>query len=375
MAISETEDAIAAIAAKVVDAGAAPLAAVGVSVFAGGGWTSQVGGSARVIFDLASVTKPMTAIAFARSGLAREKSLSHYLPEVRGTAGGEASIELLLSHRAGLLPHVKLWDDAEVGGAESAAARLSTGERRIEALIEVARATRPDLTGSPPYPPVYSDVGYLLVGEAMARALGFDSAGAVVGALVIAPLRLRAEADEWLGRPADLASVANRVIAPTEVVPWRGGAVVGEVHDENAWVFGGRSGCGHAGMFGTVAGVLAFGRAVLEATAHATGPYADSDLAWTLRERPGGTLRAGWDGKSKEGSSAGTMASPDAYGHLGFTGTSIWIDESRSAIVSLLSNRVYPARENARIRELRPAVHDDLFSIADEIAAKVKVCP
>lgn len=311
----------------------------------------------------------MTAVAFARSRLDRTRTLAHFVPELAGTPGGEATIELLLSHRAGLQPHVKLFD--EDAPPEGRASRFASHRDRMEALIEVAKATRDDLAGDAPHPPVYSDVGYLLVGEAMARALGFEAAGDAIRALAIQPLALRKENDEWLGTPAELDRAALEV-APTEVVPWRGGAVVGEVHDENAWVYGEKRGCGHAGVFGTVSGVLAFGRAVYDALTRREGPYADADLAWTRTPRPGGTLRAGWDGKSPEGSSAGARASDRTFGHLGFTGTSLWIDEGRGAVVSLLTNRVYPTRENTKIREWRPIVHDELFSLADAIAAKLR---
>ena len=81
------------------------------------------------------------------------------------------------------------------------------------------------------------------------------------------------------------------------------------------------------------------------------------------RPDPGGTLRAGFDGKSPEGSSAGTRASSQAFGHLGFTGTSLWCDPEPMRVAVLLSNRVYPTRENARIRAARPRVHDALFGV------------
>jgi CubicO group peptidase (beta-lactamase class C family) len=80
-----------------------------------------------------------------------------------------------------------------------------------------------------------------------------------------------------------------------------------------------------------------------------------------VRERPGGTLRAGFDGKSEQGSSAGSLAGPRSFGHLGFTGTSLWCDPDADRAVVLLSNRVCPTRDNMRIRAARPAVHDALF--------------
>jgi CubicO group peptidase (beta-lactamase class C family) len=108
-------------------------------------------------------------------------------------------------------------------------------------------------------------------------------------------------------------------------------------------------------MFGRVEAVVRFGQWVLEHMA---------ELAPLIRERPGGTLRAGFDGKSPEGSSAGTRMGPRAFGHLGFTGTSLWIDPDAAVVVVLLTNRVHPTRENPKIREVRPRVHDLLFEAA-----------
>ena len=152
------------------------------------------------------------------------------------------------------------------------------------------------------------------------------------------------------------------VFAPTETVAWRGGAVVGAVHDENAWALTGRGGSGHAGIFGTIDAVLAFGAAALEV-------FDAPDFAWMTRERPGGTLRAGFDGKSPDASSAGERMGPRSFGHLGFTGTSLWIDPDARTVVALLTNRVCPSRENVGIRTARPWAHDALYERALSLGA------
>jgi CubicO group peptidase (beta-lactamase class C family) len=87
---------------------------------------------------------------------------------------------------------------------------------------------------------------------------------------------------------------------------------------------------------------------------------------WLVRERPGGTLRAGFDGKSEDGSSAGTVLGPRTFGHLGFTGTSFWVDPDARVGVTLLTNRVHPTRDNASIRAARPRAHDALARLALE---------
>jgi CubicO group peptidase (beta-lactamase class C family) len=209
-------------------------------------------------------------------------------------------------------------------------------------------------------------MSYMLVGAALARHVGVEDAGDATRALVLDPLGLSL-APHHVGTARQLEAggvdLATRA-APTEIVEWRGGPIVGRVHDENSWALTGSGGSGHAGMFGTVGGVLAFGRAVLDALDGRRTPLGDVDLAWLVRERPGGSLRAGFDGKSPEGSSAGALMGPRAFGHLGFTGTSLWIDPDAKIIVSLLTNRVHPTRDNAAIRAARPKIHDALYALA-----------
>lgn len=337
-----------AIAAAIVEGGIAPRAAAAAARLGSGeAFVSELGGERDTFFDLASLTKPMTAVAVMRSGLDLSSVLGDHLPELRGTASGDVSLELLLAHRAGLKATAPIFIPLMVGDAVD----------RRRALETVANARRPDALGAPPpegFPPLYSDLGYVLAGEALARSCGEVDAGAAVEALVCDPLGLASElgtARALEARGVDLAARA----APTEVVGWRGGAVRGEVHDEAAWALTGAGGSGHAGMFGTVRGVLGFARHVLERRA---------ELEPLWRERPGGTLRAGFDGKSAEGSSAGERFGPGAFGHLGFTGTSFWLDPDAGVVAVLLTNRVHPTRDHVAIRAARPHAHDALFARA-----------
>lgn len=396
----------AALAREIVAKGIAPDAAVGWAARTERGWDIGHGHSGtdafEPIFDLASVTKPMTAVAIARvaeaerawgmgrspienarvaeaeAGLARATRLEDALEEARGSRSAEVTIELLLAHRAGLEAHLALHEKILLGGELDHATVL-----RI-----VADARRAEAQGAIPkdgFAPVYSDLGYILVGEALARAVvGSGGAGLEDAAHAGAAARDAGEAIEWLvvdalsaggGGPVELGTarslLAQRVgfeerVRKTEVVPWRGGEVRGQVHDENAWALTGLGGSGHAGMFGTAPAVLTFGCAVLDALKGRGGPFATTDLSWLVAERPGGTLRAGFDGKSAPGaySSCGSRASLATFGHLGFTGTSLWIDPDADAVVTLLTNRVHPTRDNDAIRAARPLVHDQLFALA-----------
>lgn len=314
----------------------------------------------QTIFDLASVSKPLVACTAAR--LARRgvldlgAPLAELLPEARQTPSAGVPLELFLAHRAGLEAHRTLF-------APLLAGRMI--ERR-RALVEAAQARRAECRGAPPldgFPPLYSDLGYLLVGAALEAAAG-EPLDELIAREVTAPLSLQLGSVRQLRRRSPSFA---RDVAPTEVVWWRGGCVRGFVHDENAWALAGHGACGHAGLFGTVGDVLGFGQALLQALADRSA-WLPREALWPLvKPRPGGTLRAGFDGKSTGASSAGALSSPETFGHLGFTGTSLWCDPEAGVACALLTNRVHPTRENPRIRAARPVVHDALFEAAKAV--------
>jgi CubicO group peptidase (beta-lactamase class C family) len=143
-------------------------------------------------------------------------------------------------------------------------------------------------------------------------------------------------------------------IAATEQCPWRGKLLVGEVHDENAWIMGGVS--GHAGLFSTAEELVRFGAAWLAALR--SGHWLTRELATRAIERRPSGRGLGGDLKGAKDSSAGTRLGLRTFGHLGFTGCSLWVDPDLELAVCLLTNRVHPTRENEKIREFRPAFHD-----------------
>ncbi len=347
----------------VVGAAAAPGAAVATARRVQGAWQLGTGlaGSAlelgaSPLFDLASVTKPFVAVTAARLAargvVSLETPLADLLPEIAGTASARVPLVLFLAHRAGLDAHRSLFAPLVRGQAFS----------RRAALLESASARRADARGPLPdagFAPLYSDLGYVLAGAALEAATG-TPLDELVEREVCTPLGLDAgSARRWLAR--DSAFLAH--VAPTESVPFRGGLIRGAVHDENAWALAGYGLAGQAGLFGTATATARFGMALLDAMAGRTPEWlAPRALEPLVVPRPGGSLRAGFDGKSGPTPSSGNLSSTQTFGHLGFTGTSLWCDPVQECVTVLLSNRVCPTRENLKIRALRPTVHDALFA-------------
>jgi CubicO group peptidase (beta-lactamase class C family) len=301
------------------------------------------------VYDLASLTKPVvatTALRLVQRGvLDLHVPVEHWLGELAGTPGGEATLAQLLSHRAGLTPWGGLFK--EIPDA--------IGSPATRAFMLREAATRVDPSPAKDGRSVYSDLGYMIAGETLARAAG-EPLAQLVAREVTRPLGLESELFYAAALDAEHHGRLLASVAPTEVCSWRGRVLRGEVHDENCGAYGGVA--GHAGLFGTVSALLAFGRALLDALEGRARFIDGALLGWALRPLRGGGYVVGWDTRSLEGSSAGELFSARSFGHLGFTGTSIWCDPPRSLCAVLLTNRVHPTRDNVKIRELRPRFHD-----------------
>ncbi len=355
----------------VVETGAAPGASAFIAAWRGGRWSSALGAAGvysiedrrpvtvDTIYDLASLTKPVIAATLAtmvRAGaVAWDTPLGDVLGAARGTPSERLPLELFASHRAGLEAHVRL-------------GQVSPGAGVARWLELCASARRPDCAGDPPgegFPAVYSDLGYILLGAAL-EVVGAAPLDQLVSRAVAEPLAVEiAAAAHWIARLG--AAGFERRVAPTEVVSERGGQLRGRVHDDNAWDLAGLGLAGHAGAFGTALDMGQLGIAVLDALAGRSDAWlAAADAEHMIRARPGGSLRAGFDGTTPNGS-AGARFGSRSFGHLGFTGTSIWCDPDASVVVVLLTNRVCPTRENILIRSVRPDVHSALFGLSADL--------
>lgn len=297
------------------------------------------------IYDLASLTKPLTALAAVRLSRAGVLSLSEPLgalwPSRFGAATAALRLDALLSHRAGLPAWIAAYEQVALSDCGTAMAR-----ERVLDLV----ASSPVSGGGEA---VYSDLGYILAGEAIAHRAG-EPIDEVVRREVIAPLGLGALHSRGVGE-----RWRDGEVAPTERCPWRGRVVQGEVHDENAYAMGGVA--GHAGLFGTAAALAALGRACLDGLRGEGGWLGPELIEAMIAPRAGGSHRLGWDGVSPGASSSGRHFGPRVFGHLGFTGTSLWCDPELDVAVALVTNRVHPSRASVGIRALRPRVHDAII--------------
>jgi CubicO group peptidase (beta-lactamase class C family) len=287
------------------------------------------------IFDLASLTKvvattPMVMQQVERGVLALDDPVSGHIAAWRGDDRADVTLRDLLAHCSGL----PAW-------------RPFFRELKGRAAYEAAIAAEP-LEYPPRSRSIYSDLDFMLLGFivdgrlpiAERFALMLSQMG-IVEEIQFAPPAL------WRAR-----------IAPTEYDPWRGRLLVGEVHDENAAALGGIA--GHSGLFGTAAAVGSFARHLLQILDGRSGAVRRTTLEEFITKRsdvPGSSRALGWDTMLPT-SSCGSKMSAHAFGHTGFTGTSLWIDPEKNAYVVLLTNRVHPTRENDAIKQVRPAVHD-----------------
>jgi CubicO group peptidase (beta-lactamase class C family) len=285
-------------------------------------WTS---GSAAVsaeqtIYDLASVSKVVgttTAVMVLvdEGKIHLDDPVSRYLPEFSGGLKDQVTIRHLLTHRSGLPAGRDLWRDA----------RTPADAKRV--AISTPVYCRPGVCFE------YSDLGADVLGWVAEAAAG-QPLDEFLSERVFQPLGMK----ETTYRPS--AALRAR-IAPTEVTPPRGYPLQGEVHDENADVLGGVA--GHAGLFSTAADLAVFAQLMLNGGEYNGVRVVSDSTVRLFTRRAAGTRALGWDTCAGNGG-CGQYLSERAYGHTGYTGTSLWIDPDREMFVVLLTNRVHAAR-------------------------------
>jgi len=306
------------------------------------------------VYDLASLTKPL-ATTLAVLSLLKERRIklsdqvSDIFPQT-GLALAGIKIKDVLCHSAGFPAHRSYYLELS---------KLPV-EKRKEALLDLLAAEPPAY--EPGSISIYSDLGFMLLGLVVEQQSGLELAG-FFQEKIAAPLGVAEKIFYGGARARDNKERGEKMFAPTEECPFRKRLLIGEVSDENAHALSGVA--GHAGLFGTIGGVLEMGVHLLDQwQGREEHPaYLASDLRRFLRRQdiPGSTWALGFDTPSATGSSGGRYLAPTSVGHLGFTGTSFWIDPTRELVMVLLSNRVHPSRENSRIKQFRPLFHETVM--------------
>lgn len=297
------------------------------------------------VFDLASFTKPLaTTLAIikliSQQKLELGQRIGSILTQFDRTDKGRISIENLLYHNSGLpdyRPYYKVLCNLEP-------------HLRKDALKELL--VKEPLINSPGNQVIYSDIGFMILCWVIEKVSG-NRLDRFVMKEIYHPLGL-----ENLFF-VDLDSTPRQVdFAATERCSWRNMLLEGAVHDDNAYVAGGIQ--GHAGLFGTAQDVFSLLSELMAAYlgSPCTSVF-DADLIQMFFKQQEHTGRAlGFDTPSPTGPSCGRYFSKYTVGHLGFTGTSFWMDLDRNVMIILLTNRVHPSRSNNKIKAFRPKLHD-----------------
>ena len=312
------------------------------------------------IFDLASLTKVLaTATAvmlLAEQGaVALDDPVAKHLPAFAEREKEAVTLRHLLTHSSGLRPwrgfHEPLLERERKKGEHL----LGTPAAKEWVLQSIYRSA---LVHEPGSAAVYGDLDFITLG-ALVEAVSRQPLERFADEHLFRPLGLAQTAYVPLGEGAPPLPAARRQrFAATENCPWRGRILWGEVHDPNASVMGGVA--GHAGLFAPADDVMRFAEALLDAWHGRPSPLPAAAVR-RFAERQnlpeGSDWALGWDTPTESASSSGSHFSRTAIGHLGFTGTSLWIDLEREAIVVMLTNRVHLVAKRSKFG-LRPVVHD-----------------
>lgn len=303
------------------------------------------------LFDVASLTKPVATtttamLLYERGLLELDAPISGTVPEFLADPDPrrrEVTFRMLLAHCSGLPAYEKLFLKA----------------RTKEDLLHAA-FTAP-LSAAPGTHAQYSDIGFIILGAALERiaqeALDVFCQREIFGPLAMTHTTFNPPADQRAKIPptADEREVSPASAAAQPRSSFRNRIIQGEVQDENAVVLGGVA--GHAGLFSTAGDLARFAHAMLQGGAPILRP---ETVSWFTQSEtiPTGTSRTlGWDTPSTP-SQSGKYFGPRSFGHLGYTGTSLWIDPERKVSITLLTNRTWPDCGNQAIKQVRPKFHD-----------------
>jgi serine-type D-Ala-D-Ala carboxypeptidase len=298
-------------------------------------WSRPV--DAETLYDLASLTKAVSTTSIImqlaeRDSLSVQTPVYRYLPEFGSNGKDKVTIENLLRHTSGLRAHSFF------------AKTCRTPDQVFNAIYADSLLCNPNTAT------IYSDLGFITLGKIIETVTKRSLASNFRERFAL-PLGM----NSTMFNPPQ--SITSR-IAPVEKDPaWPLATTRPLVHDQNAALLGGAA--GHAGLYSTTGDLVRFARMIMNGGKLDGRTYIKESTLKYFLSHPEGLRDLGWDVRSPGGSSsAGTLFSSASYGHLGYTGTSIWIDPAKNLAVIFLCNRVYPTSENIKIRRFRPLLHD-----------------
>ena len=296
------------------------------------------------IYDVASLTKVLSTTPVAmkliqKKLLSLDFYLSDFYPEFNSGNKKEVTIRHLLTHSSGLPAYVEYY-------------KINSINPELDIINDIVNL---DLEYIPDEKMVYSDLGMILLYDIIKKVSNSD---------------LDKLSNKYFYKPFNMTNtyfnpINDDIVVPTEYDKhYRMKLIKGEVHDENAYILNGVS--GHAGLFSNSTDIGTFSKFFLNEGVLLGRRYLKKDLIRTFTSKtknPVNSDRAlGWDTPSDRGSSAGDYFSIGSYGHLGFTGTSLWIDPNEEIIIVFLTNRVYPTRENKGIYNIRRELHNSIMT-------------
>src|SRR3989338_881548 len=298
------------------------------------------------IFDVASLTKPISTTTLAIQLVAEDKIRLDDPVTI-------TTLRPLLSHSSGLpawRPYYQIVPQEDIG----------TSRRKQQVINAAGEEPLVYKTGNES---VYSDIGFILLGEIIEKVSG-KTLDKLFTERIAKPLGLENTFFVPLKPSHHLAVAPSRHFAPTEDCPWRKKVMQGWVHDQNCYAMGGVA--GHAGLFSTTSDIHKFILAFVESYKSDKGflpsdvverflpfrhPLTECNTTWLL----------GWDRPSHTNSQAGSHFSKKSIGHLGYTGCSMWIDLEKDFWIVLLTNRIHPTITNEKIRSFLPMIYNMIY--------------
>ncbi|NTW55950.1 MAG: beta-lactamase family protein [Chlorobiaceae bacterium] len=289
------------------------------------------------LYDLASLTKAVCTTSIVmqlseRDSLSIQAPVGRYLPDFAANGKKAVTLENLLRHTSGLRAH-------------SYFAKTCRTPEQVYRTIYADTLLCPPNTAT-----IYSDLGFITLGKIIETVTGKSLASNFHERFAV-PLGM----NSTMFNPP--LSLADRIAPVEQDHDWPLSTPRPTVHDQNAALLGGAA--GHAGLYSTTGDLARFVMMIMNGGKLDGRTYIGGTTLGKFLSHPEGLRALGWDVRSPgSSSSAGTLFSTASFGHLGYTGTSIWIDPTKNLAVIFLCNRVYPTSENIKIRKFRPVLHD-----------------